>query len=238
MTWLALAVAVIPPSIAVIYFATHTSDDPKPGVVLVAFLLGILTILAIDPAQSELASIVEYGRNTYQNAFVVSFLEAALVEETAKYLVVVALWWTVCRFRGPWEGLVIGATVSLGYATAENVWYGAQQGFTSVADRAVWTPLSHAFDGAVMGLMLVFARRYPVRRIHFFIAALALPVLLHGAYDFPIFLVDKPKWMSPGFDTTVQVGLILFNFAVVLSSFEIARRLYRRLAEQTPRGRV
>jgi RsiW-degrading membrane proteinase PrsW (M82 family) len=121
-----------------------------------------------------------------------AFAGAAVCEETVKY-VLVLLCMRRPAFDEPFDGMVYGVTVSLGFAALENIFYVAGQGDSDAALkvaflRALTAVPSHAATGAIMGFFLGLSHRRRSGRSVLLVAAWAAPVALHGAYDFILFV--------------------------------------------------
>ena len=86
------------------------------------------------------------------------------------------------------DGVVYGAVASLGFATIENLLYCASGDLGTALGRAFTAVPAHAAFGAIMGY--TFARRHFAGQSNgLFGPALWLPVLLHGVYDWMLFIV-------------------------------------------------
>lgn len=121
-------------------------------------------------------------------------LSAPLVEETAKALGVLALWWLLrAEFDNMRDGLVYGALVGLGFELTENVRYltlaAVQAGIAGLA-RGVWVRgilggLKHAVFTATVGAGIGSARHLRDRRARVLVPALAFGAALvqHAAWN-------------------------------------------------------
>lgn len=151
-------------------------------------------------------------------------LAAPLVEESAKALFVVALWFRRrSEFNGLVDGIVYAALTAAGFAFTENVFYFgkafAQGGLGSVSGgviavfilRGVLAPFSHPLFSSMVGIGIGLAagtrnrRRRVVWPVLGFIAAVALHVVwnratLHGGMAFldTYFLIMVPAFVGTG----------------------------------------
>jgi protease PrsW len=113
------------------------------------------------------------------------FVGAAIPEEFAKYTVLLGI---VCAHEDCDIGLdiILGAAwMGLGFAALENVLYvlQAKDVYTTGLVRAVMAVPFHVSLGIVMGCCLVMARQREHWKPYWVVAALLLPILLHGIYD-------------------------------------------------------
>ena len=182
------------PSLALItYFYLRDRYESEPiSSLLLAFCLGMFAMLAAQSLGVYLADLCtddflrhggEPGR--LLDAFVVT----ALVEEFSRWfvLVVAVYHWKV--FDEPMDGIVYGVVVALGFASLENYLYLSNRGLSLAWQRALFAVPAHALFGGGMGYFLgraKFGRSTGWGAIRPWVAALFLPTLAHGAYDFAL----------------------------------------------------
>ena len=121
-----------------------------------------------------------------------SFFRAAFLEEGLKFALLLFFCVRLSALNEPMDAIVYGAAIGLGYAAIENVGYlnyadlGTAWSFTMVKIRYI--PLiMHLGFGVIMGWLLslnLFEERSPFKRRIMLILALALPVVLHGSYNY------------------------------------------------------
>src|SRR5262249_35502683 len=114
-----------------------------------------------------------------------AFVLSGLVEECAKYVVVMAAVYHWDEFDEPLDGVVYGVAVSLGFATLENILYILGRGLSVAWGRALFAVPAHALFGGTMGYYAgrakfdrEAARIGAVRRDY--VLCLLLPVAFHG----------------------------------------------------------
>ena len=117
------------------------------------------------------------------------FVGAAIPEELAKYIVLLGI---VCAHEDCDIGLdvILGAGwIGLGFAALENVLYvlQAKNVYITGVVRAVMAVPFHVSLGLLMGSCLVMARQNGRWKLLWSVAALALPILLHGIFDSALF---------------------------------------------------
>ncbi len=125
----------------------------------------------------------------WPQALAEGFVGAAIPEELAKYTVLLGI---VCAHEDCDIGLdiILGAAwIGLGFAALENVLYvvQAKDVYSTGMVRAVMAVPFHVSLGLVMGACLVMARQQGRWRSLWSVAALALPILLHGVFDTALF---------------------------------------------------
>lgn len=181
---LLLASALVPAWLLLWYFWSRDAHPEPRGVVLRTFLWGAFICLPVVPVASGLEALGAGAAGTWSRALVQAFLGAAIPEELFKFLVL-RLWvWRQEAFDEPMDGLVYGATASLGFAALENLLYVGSGGLHVAALRAFTAVPGHALTGAILGAYVGQARFGPPQaRARTLAAGLAVAVALHGAYD-------------------------------------------------------
>jgi RsiW-degrading membrane proteinase PrsW (M82 family) len=206
--------AGIAPGLAILsYFYLKDEYDAEPiSVVLRAFIFGALLVFPIMFIQYvfEAESIVNSG-------LVHAFFSASLLEEFFKWFILFYTVYQHIEFDEPYDGIVYGAAVSLGFATAENIMYLIANGLEFAVGRALLPVSSHALFGVIMGYYLgkgKFSDSHKVKWISF---SLLLPFLFHGIYDYIIISFDS--WFL------VILPFMLFLWWLALRKAKIARSL-------------
>ncbi len=129
-----------------------------------------------------------------KSAFIQSFFISALLEEFFKWFILIYLVYQHVKFEQRYDGIIYGVTISLGFATAENILYLFANGIEFALGRAILPVSSHALFGVIMGYYLGRAKfKTDKKKISFWLSlALVLPFLLHGTYDF--ILLSGKHW--------------------------------------------
>ncbi|MFS0863532.1 glutamic-type intramembrane protease PrsW [Fredinandcohnia sp. 179-A 10B2 NHS] len=188
---LAVITAGLAPGLALLsYFYLRDRYDAEPiSMVFRIFVFGAILVFPI----MFLQYILEVEQ-VFTNGFTQAFLGVSILEEFFKWFV---LYYTVFQhieFDEPYDGIVYGAAVSLGFATLENILYLLVNGVQFAIGRALLPVSSHALFGVVMGYYLgkaKFSPRYEKRKWVFF--SFLFPFSLHGIYDY--ILITLEQWL-------------------------------------------
>ncbi|PPA71281.1 glutamic-type intramembrane protease PrsW [Jeotgalibacillus proteolyticus] len=181
---IAIISAAIAPGLALLsYFYLRDQYGTEPvRTVLRAFLLGLSVTFPIMFVQYVLES-----EQIFSTIFFRSFLQYGLLEEFFKWFILYFFIFHLVEFDEPYDGIVYGAAVSLGFATFENVLYLAANGLETAFGRALLPVSSHALFGVIMGYYTGKAKFSPkVKKRRFLFYSIAVPVGLHSLYDFII----------------------------------------------------
>ena len=192
MIYALLALTAILPSLLLIWYFHSRDVYPEPQkVIWTTFAFSILSVIPVLiiawPVQLFL---VDNITDPWFSGISTAFLVAAVPEEFFKFIVVFFYASRHKEFDEPMDGIVYGVVGSLGFATLENVLYTMQGGLAIAFARAVTAVPCHAFLGAIMGYYIGQYRFPPgeKKRGFYLFKALFWPMLLHGLYDFPLFV--------------------------------------------------
>ena len=193
MTYLfCIAMALLPSWLLVRYFV-RSDKFPEPiGTIWMVFRKGVgvafWVLLCVLPASALFLDDWVLEGGVIIGSAVNAFLAAAIPEEFFKHQVLRKHVAPHKDFDEPMDGVVYGAVASLGFATIENVLYCSGGNLGMALGRAFTAVPAHAAFGAIMGY--TFARRHFAGKSNgAFGPALWLPVVLHGVYDWMLFIV-------------------------------------------------
>lgn len=194
MTMVKFFIAVIP-SVALcayIYFKDKVEKEPLK-LLITLFFLGIIITIPVYFVEQFLITTFNLWERTPLKIFILSFVAISLVEEGFKYLITFLGIWKNKKFNYIYDGVVYAAFVSLGFALFENILYVMNNPFNVGIQRAILSVPAHGFFSIISGYFLGLAKfnkfiGYKKYKNRFLIFSFALPVLLHGFFDFLLFL--------------------------------------------------
>lgn len=182
-----LTVAIAPGVALFSYFYLRKQISKEPSRTLFhTFLYGaIMTfpILFIQHVFDE--------ENIFSNVFLRNVVFTSGLEEFFKWLILLLAVYHHVEFEDAYDGILYGASVSLGFATVENILYLLTYGTDIAFLRALLPVSSHALFGVVLGYYFgraKFAAEAEEKKL-LFIAFLA-PYSLHFLYN-SIFLIQE-----------------------------------------------
>ncbi|MDQ1909446.1 glutamic-type intramembrane protease PrsW [Paenibacillus sp. GD4] len=190
MSVLSLLTAAVAPGIALLsYFYLKDRYDTEP-IALVAkmFVLGMLLVFPVMVLQHTFFEVLG------SHPFFYSFVLSSGFEEFFKWLLLYLLIYKHASFDEPYDGIVYAVTVSLGFATVENVFYAfmEQTTFSSLLMRALLPVSGHAMFGVIMGYHLGKAK-FTNQTGKYLLLSFFIPVFWHGVFDF-ILLSVQTYW--------------------------------------------
>lgn len=226
-------VSAVVPSMLLLWYFRSRDANPEPAAVLwKTFGLGVLTVIPVLMVALPIGSAIEGVQDPVVSGFLKAFLTAAGPEEFFKFTVVTLYCARHEEFDEPMDGVVYGATASLGFATLENVLYVSSGGLGVAVMRALLAVPGHAFMGAVMGYFVGQAKFRPAEKGTLLALGYFVPFLLHGLYDWPL-LSMKESTGARAADNSAIAPLLLVTFATFVFEWIWTVRIVRRLrAEQ------
>lgn len=175
-----LSVAIAPGLALLSYFYLRNQMATEPRKTLLqAFIFGALMTFPIMFIQ-----YVVKEEEALTNPFLADVLFSSGLEEFFKWLIIFALIFRHVEFDDPYDGILYGASVSLGFATVENVLYLLSFGINTAFLRALLPVSSHALFGVVMGYYYgksKFAKND--KQTEYLLLSLFAPLLLHVVYN-------------------------------------------------------
>lgn len=183
--------AAIAPSLALFsyfYLRNQMATEPRKTL-LQTFIYGALLtfpILFLQYVFNE-EGVVPHG-------FVQDVLFSSTIEEFFKWFILLIAIYNHVEFDDPYDGILYGASISLGFATVENILYLFSYGLNTAFLRALLPVSSHAIFGVVMGYYFGRAKFSKTgRHKELIMIALFAPILLHIIYN--AILTFKGQWM-------------------------------------------
>ena len=208
---------------------------PEPGKFLVAsFLLGVsisfplhlFVMIAEDHIAPllglDLNAITAWNEGAWKDDNAVypaaertfmSFFRAAFLEEGIKFAILLFFCVRLSALNEPMDAIVYGAAIGLGYAAMENLGYlnsgDLETAWTFSIVKVRYIPLvMHLGFGVLMGWLLslnLFEERSQFKRRIMLILALAVPVTLHGSYNYL-----RAYQVFPVLTLILTIGIIYF----------------------------
>lgn len=179
--------------LTVFYLKDRYEREPLRHIA-VAFGLGLYAMVAAHGMATAVAALVSpdwLALGGEAPRLFQSFVLAGLIEEAAKWVMIVTAVYHWDEFDEPLDGVVYGVAVALGFATLENVLYIAGRGLDVAWGRALFAVPAHALFGGTMGYYAgrtkfdrALSRRSALWRDH--ALCLTLPMLFHGTYNYAL----------------------------------------------------
>lgn len=222
-----MALAIIPGLLIIIYVYKKDKVEKEPvKLIIKTMIFGAISCLPAAYLESALSSVLpQYQEGTIEYAVTISFCEAALVEETVKYLATKLSTWKYPGFNYRFDGIVYAVSAAVGFAIFENVMYVAQYGFSTAIVRAFTAVPLHAFCGVFMGVFYSYAKKSSIlgqsgKCFFYRLFALLVPMLIHGTYD-------SCAFMGEAGTTPLLVLVVALWIAAIFTIKKMSREDYR-----------
>ncbi|WP_218081629.1 PrsW family intramembrane metalloprotease [Anthocerotibacter panamensis] len=203
-TTLFLVLSAIAPALILLVLVAYSRRDfntfvmPRPPwLVLWALLAGVGSAYLALAVESALA-VTPWSVASLGGLAAFTLFAVGLAEEGAKFIALRALLWRLKLFTEPYDGILLAATVGLGFGATENISYvlaaSADQGpsgFEVALVRAFTAVPLHGMLGVVLGYYIGQARVKELAdgrvRWGLLLSGLGWAVVGHGFYDFLAF---------------------------------------------------
>ncbi|QHE52539.1 glutamic-type intramembrane protease PrsW [Pontibacillus sp. HMF3514] len=176
-----LSAAIAPGLSLMSFFYLKDRFDHDPiSMIIRTFIMGALLVFPI--------MFIQYAFETEgvaQAAWSQSFLLSGSLEEFFKWFIFLYVVYKHTSFNGHYDGILYGVSISLGFATIENILYLLANGIEVAVGRAFFPVSSHALFGVLMGYYMGKAKTsdLPSKKSKLLVVSLLLPIILHGFYD-------------------------------------------------------
>ncbi|GGA85705.1 PrsW family intramembrane metalloprotease [Puia dinghuensis] len=220
MFLIALAVA---PGIAVCLFIYSLNKYGKESMrhLVIAFILGMAATLPALLVQLMAEDVrTEPWRHSIVSYIWYAFAVVALSEEGSKFLVLRLYAYPKRDFREPFDGVVYGVMIGMGFATVENIEYVRQFGLETGVSRFFLAIPAHAAFAVLMGYLVGRAKFERGRSFGLLVKGLLVAVLFHGSFDFFLFVQQNREITH-----YLSTGMLSFG---AFATFYIAVRLAMR----------
>jgi protease PrsW len=178
-----LTVAIAPSLALFSYFYLRDQFSNEPSKLLFrCFIYGAILTFPILFIQ-----YVFEAEQVFSHSFTQTVLFSSVMEEFFKWLVLLVAIYNHVDFEDPYDGILYGASVSLGFATVENILYLVEFGLQTAFIRAFLPVSSHALFGVVMGYYLGRAKFTSGKPSKWLSWALFTSMGLHIAYNSLLF---------------------------------------------------
>ncbi len=224
--WLFFAVSQLPVVVIFSYVYFRDRAEKEPLILLIKlFILGTLTCLPAGLIEGVLdfPTSPESGVGPIGLFFSIMF-GVALVEEAIKFFALQRYAYNRPEFSEPYDGIMYGVAISLGFAAFENFFYVVAYGLGTAVLRMFTAVPMHAATGVLMGYHTGRAKYAAddAERVRHLRKGLLIAVLLHGVYDYFLFLGDPE--------------LVMLALVVLAYQVRLARRAIFEFAAEPPKA--
>jgi RsiW-degrading membrane proteinase PrsW (M82 family) len=206
-----LLIASIAPAVIIMYIIYRHDTVKEPLSMLVkAFFGGVLSI-AITLIITYPILGIELNSGAMKSFFD-AFFKAGIPEEFSKWLI---FYWLIRKakdFDQYYDGILYAIFISMGFALVENIMYVFENGMTTAIVRSIISVPGHMLFAIPMGYFLSISRfeSGTSARFHVFLS-LAIPILLHGTFDFILMYSGAKGAVNPGLAVLLLLAFVIFD---------------------------
>jgi RsiW-degrading membrane proteinase PrsW (M82 family) len=158
--------------------------EPEPKRLLfAAFLAGCLVLVPVALVEVGLAKLLRCEQPGLRSVLITAFVVAGAIEEMAKFCVLRFYAYPKADFNEPFDGIVYGSFIALGFATTENLFYVLEHGFGVGIFRMFISVPAHYAWGVILGYYVGKAKFEPHNQMVHMLRGLLFAALLHGTFD-------------------------------------------------------
>ena len=208
-----LFIAAIAPAIFIMFIVYKYDTIKEPLSMLVkAFFGGVLSILIALAIAIPLDLLTGFIPSGFLQSFYEAVLCAAIPEEFAKWII---FYWLISKakdFDQYYDGILYAIFISMGFALVENILYVIPTGFGVAISRSILSVPGHMLFAIPMGYYLSLSRfeSGASARYHIFLS-LAIPILLHGTFDFILMYTSAKAELNPGLAVFLMLAFVIFD---------------------------
>lgn len=190
MLLLLLSLAIAPGiAISLFVYSFRRMGTGSMRQLIFAFILGMCATICPFLIQWLAGDVRDdpYGHSILSFAWY-AFIIVAFTEEGSKYLVLRWYAYPLESFQEPFDGVIYSVMIGMGFATVENIEYVWKFGVETAVARMFLSVPAHAALAVLMGYNVGLAKFRLRRKIWLMWKGLVIVVLLHGSFDFFLFI--------------------------------------------------
>jgi RsiW-degrading membrane proteinase PrsW (M82 family) len=191
---------------------------------VISFILGMAATVPALLIQLRAVDVrTEPWRHSIASYIWYAFAVVALSEEGSKFLVLRFYAYPKRVFREPFDGVVYGVMIGMGFATVENIEYVHKFGLETGVSRFFLAIPAHAAFAVLMGYPVGRAKFRQGRSFGLLLWGLCVAVLFHGSFDFFLFVQQNREITQ-----YLSTGMLSFgSFATFYIAVRLAMRALR-----------
>jgi RsiW-degrading membrane proteinase PrsW (M82 family) len=212
-----LALALAPGAAIGVYIYMKDKYEREPiRWVIASFVMGSVSTLITLLISYPIDQVIPINQKSLSDQAIHAFVLVAFIEEFSKFIFVRWVLYPNKNFNEPFDGIVYAVSVSLGFASFENILYvmNSENGLATGLMRMFTAVPAHASFAVLMGYFLGIAK-FNKGKEHYAWYGLMIATLFHGTYDYFWFISFVPGlWV--GATGALFIGILLSRKAIQL----------------------
>ena len=190
MFLLLLSLAIAPGiAISLFIYSFRRMSTGSVRQLIISFILGICATIPPFLIQWAAGDVRDDpNRHSILSFAWYAFIIVAFTEEGSKYLVLRWYAYPLKSFQEPFDGVIYSVMIGMGFATVENIEYVWKFGIETGVARMFLSVPAHASFAVLMGYNVGLSKFRPAQKRWLMWKGLLIVVLLHGSFDFFLFI--------------------------------------------------
>ena len=190
-----LGIALAPGAAIGLFIWLKDQYDREPlKHLFISFMLGVLCAIPAVILSIVLGKFIPVDFGNIVSVAIYALIVVAFAEEFAKFLVLRFYAYRQKEFNEPFDGIVYGAIISLGFAGIENILYVLDGGMQVGIMRMFTAVPAHASFGIIMGYYFGLAWKHKDKAKAYKLKGLLAAIFLHGLYNFFLMQESYPAF--------------------------------------------
>ncbi|MBT8259379.1 MAG: PrsW family intramembrane metalloprotease [Bacteroidia bacterium] len=209
-----LILALSPGAAIMIYMYLQDRHEPEPiSQLAISFGYGVLSMLLATGITYLVYKNIHFDKESFSDMAIKAFFVVAVIEEGAKFLFIRGILYPNNNFNEPFDGIIYSLMVGMGFALTENLIYVFKgDGGTALVRMFTAVP-AHAVFAVIMGFFLGEAKLEHRHTFLYGLTAYVAATLLHGVYDYFLFISFVPGiWI--GALVSLLIGYLIARKAI------------------------
>jgi len=180
-------IAFLPGILWMWYIYRSDKFEPEPlGKIILVFFGGFFAVLPVVLLEVGMSSLLGLSGDidSLYEAVGSSWFVAGIVEEFAKFAVVLFAVYYTKEFDEPIDGIVYSSAAALGFATLENFFYMMKHGTAIILIRGPLSTLGHLLFSSIWGYGMGRGKFHPRIARRLAVSGLLLAAAAHGLFNF------------------------------------------------------
>ncbi len=209
-----ITLALLPGLLIAVYLYLHDKHEPEPiWLVIISFFLGAVSLFVNLLIAWPVDKLIPIDDHDLTSQAIHAFAVVAFIEELSKFAFLRIFIYPNKNFNEPLDGIIYAVMIGMGFATAENILYVWKGGIDTAFVRMFSAIPAHAMFSIMMGYWMGRAKFIHAYETRYAVMGLFSAVILHGLYDYFLFISFVPGIWVWSF-ITLAIGILLGKRAI------------------------
>ena len=179
------------PALSLLFWLSRTTLLEKAGRIIWVSALFFAPMIIVVSGINDWAAPYFLEIDNAWIASLRAFVQVAVVEEFSKLIIVIVVCWIWSLQQQPLMVIACGLAVGVSFGALENWAYAHEYGLYTPILRLVMSLPAHVVISGCAAGFLALAWKHPNDRWRYRSLAVLVPIMLHGGYDYLLFVDDR-----------------------------------------------